>query len=60
MKNTERSAGLLIAGITSVEGPIIRVEDTGIVAYDEFVEIIDMQKMRLVLAGFWKLARTSQ
>ena len=24
-----------------MEGPIIRVEDTGIVAYDEFVEIID-------------------
>ena len=41
MKTTERSAGLLISGITSVEGPIIRVEDTGIVAYDEFVEIID-------------------
>lgn len=41
MKNAERSAGLLIAGITSVEGPIIRVEDTGIVAFDEFVEIID-------------------
>lgn len=41
MKTTERSAGLLISGITSVEGPIIRVEDTGVVAYDEFVEIID-------------------
>ena len=41
MKTTERSAGLLISGITSMEGPIIRVEDTGIVAYDEFVEIID-------------------
>ena len=48
MKTNERSAGLLIAGIKSVEGPIIRVEDTGIVAYDEFVEIIDSKNQMRV------------
>lgn len=54
MKTTERSAGLLIAGIKSVEGPIIRVEDTGIVAYDEFVEIID-SRIKCGLVEYWKL-----
>lgn len=48
MMLNERSGGLLIAGISSVEGPLIRVEDPGVVAYDEFVEIIDAdQKTRL-------------
>jgi len=41
MMKSDRSGGLIIAGITSVEGPLIRVDNPGIVAYDEFVEIID-------------------
>lgn len=44
MMNSNRSGGLIIAGITSVEGPLIRVDNPGVVAYDEFVEIIDSNK----------------
>lgn len=43
MKNIERSHGLQLAGISSVEGPLVLVKDTGLVAYDEFVEIVDSQ-----------------
>jgi V/A-type H+-transporting ATPase subunit B len=43
MNQIKNSGGLQLAGISSVEGPLVLVKDTGIVAYDEFVEIIDSQ-----------------
>ena len=41
MSEIIRHGGLQISGLKSVEGPLILVEGTGTVAYDEFVEIID-------------------
>lgn len=43
MTQVENNNGLQLAGISSVEGPLILVKDTGIVSYDEFVEIIDSE-----------------
>ena len=41
MDETRWEGGVQVNGISSVEGPLILIEDIGTVAYDEFVEIID-------------------
>ncbi len=43
MANNISKGGLYVAGLSSVEGPLVVVKGTGTVAYDEFVEITDAQ-----------------
>lgn len=43
MNLPQNNHGFQVVGISNVEGPLIFVKNIGIVAFDEFVEIVDLQ-----------------